>query len=113
MSGSFKERRKHARYEHGFLLFFYVKGNKDVTYEMSQVNNISLSGINFSSCKSLPKGTTVCVELKTPFTDKNIEIEGVLLECVEVAEGTIYRMRLEFKDIPGQTLDLLKKIESF
>ena len=77
MSDSFQERRKHVRYDHKFLLFFYVKDQKDVTYEMSQVNNISLSGINFSSCAKFPKGSILCLELKTPFTENKIEIEGV------------------------------------
>ena len=113
MSKEFNERRRHPRYDHPFILFFYLKENKSVTYEMSQVNNISISGINFSSTAKFPKASILCVELKTPFTEKPIELEGVLLECIELVAGKIYRMRVEFKDMPQQTMDILKKIETY
>jgi len=40
-------------------------------------------------------------------------LEGVLLECIELVAGKIYRMRVEFKDMPQQTMDILKKIETY
>src|SRR5579862_6735416 len=101
----FHERRKHKRYEYPFAMFFYVKGKRGVTYEMSQVNNISLGGINFSSNCKCPKGARVCMELKTPFTPDIIQIEGILHECMEVVDGKLYRMRIEFKDPSQVTME--------
>lgn len=113
MSEQFKERRRHPRFDHHFLLFFYLKNKKEVTYEASEINNISLSGINFSSCTKFDKGSLICIELKTPFTEEILKTEGVLITCVELIPDRIYRMHIEFKDIPQQTMDVLKKIETY
>ena len=109
----FKERRKFDRFNEYFMLFFSLKGDEGVLYEMSQVNNISRGGIHFSSNKHLPKGAELRLQLTTPFSKEVVQLQGVILECHEKIAQTLYGIRLEFKDLSPQGADALSKIEAW
>ena len=112
MADTFINRRKHVRVYRNFILLYRLKG-QDITYEMSQVNNISRGGINFSSTVALAKGNELNVELKTPFLNDKVDLEGIVLECREKIANLIYEVRVEFKDLSGQAADVLAKIEQY
>ena len=109
----FKERRKFDRFNEYFMLFFSLKGDEGVLYEMSQVNNISRGGIHFSSNKHLPKGAELRLHLTTPFSKDVVQLQGKILECHEKLPQTLYGIRLEFTNISPQAADALVKIESW
>ncbi len=113
MSEDFQERRKYVRVYHNFMLFFSVKGKADVSFEMSQINNISRGGINFSSNQFFAKGTELCIDLKTPFQKDAVRLEGVLLACVEKVPGKLYGLHLEFRNISPDAMDILLKTENY
>ena len=113
MAESFTNRRKYVRIYRNFILLYRLKGNDSITYEMSQVNNISRGGINFSSTVTLGKGNELNVELKTPFLNDKVDLEGIVLECREKIANLIYEVRVEFKDLSDQAGDVLAKIEQY
>ena len=113
MADSFINRRKYVRVYRNFILLYRLKGQENITHEMSQVNNISRGGINFSSTILLAKGCQLRVELKTPFLNDKIDLEGVVLETREKIPNLIYEVRLEFQNISDQAGQVLAKIEQY
>ena len=56
MDKSFKERRKHLRIYRNFILTYHEKGKSALKHDVSQVNNVSKGGMNFSSTHPLKQG---------------------------------------------------------
>ena len=108
-----QNRRKHVRVYRNFVLSYHLKGQGSSRYQMSQVNNISRGGINFSSTVPFPKGGELAIELKTPFLIDKVELEGVVLESREKIPNLIYAVRVEFKNISQQAGEVLAKIEQY
>ncbi len=113
MADAFTNRRKYVRIYRNFVLLYHIKGKEDVRHEMSQVNNISRGGINFSSTKELPKDTQLNIELKTPFLNEKINLEGIVLESREKIPNLIFAVRVEFTNLSEQSKDILAKIEQY
>ncbi len=113
MSESFKNRRKHARIYRHFILRYYSLSDPAAKKEVSQINNISQGGINFSATAPFKVGELLEIELKTPFLDENLYLQGVILECREKIPQIIYEVRLQFKDISAQAKNILAKVELY
>ena len=105
-------RRKHVRIYRNFILSCHLQGQNDVKYEMSQVNNISRGGVNFSVSVQFPKGSRIIIELMTPLSDKVI-LEGVVLDCREKISQLIYEIRVQFEKLSPEAEDALSKIEQY
>ena len=113
MNKSFKERRKHIRIYRNFILTYHEKGKPGVKQDISQVNNVSKGGMNFSSTYPLKQGVVVIIDLKAPFITDSMSLEGLVLECREKASEIIYEIRVQFQKIPDQALIALEKIEIY
>ena len=107
------ERRKHLRIYRNFIMSYHEKGKSLAKHSVSQVNNVSKGGMNFSSIHPLKEGTIVIIDLKTLFIADSIRLEGVVLECREKIPEMIYEIRLQFQEIPQQALTVLEKVESY
>jgi len=113
MDNSSKERRAHLRVYRNFILTYHEKGKSTLKHHVSQVNNVCKGGISFSSTHALKQGILVTIDLKTPFIAHSVRLEGFVLECKEKIPDLIYEIRLQFREIPGDVLTLLEKIESY
>lgn len=106
------ERRKSVRVYRNFILSYRLKDSSKA-HEMSQVNNISRGGINFSSTHALKPGDEVLIELKTPFLSDKIDLYGEVLESRPKIANLIYSVRIQFKDLTDAAKDVLTKIEIY
>ena len=114
MNKSFHERRKHKRIYRNFILNFHEKDKSDAAlHDISQVNNVSKGGMNFSSSHPLEQGVVVIIDLKAPFIADPVRLEGLVLGCREKIPEMIYEIRVQFQEIPHQALIALEKIESY
>jgi hypothetical protein len=113
MNKPFNERRKYIRIYRNFILTYQEKGKSSAQYDISQVNNVSKGGMNFSSSHPLKQGAVVMIDLKTPFIAQPTHLEGLVLECKEKIPELIYEIRLQFQEIPQHALTALEKIESY
>jgi hypothetical protein len=113
MDNSFKERRKYLRIYRNFIMSYREKGKSIIKHHVSQVNNISKGGLNFSSTHPLEQGVIVLIDLKAPFIADPIRLEGIVLECKEKVPEMIYEVRLQFQEISEQGLAALEKIENY
>ncbi len=113
MNKSFKERRNNLRIYRNFILTFHEKGKSTAMHEVSQVNNVSKGGLNFSTTRPLTEGAVVMIDLKTPFITDSIRLTGVVLGCKEKIADMIYEVRLQFQGMPKQVLTMLEKIENY
>jgi hypothetical protein len=112
MNKSFNERRKHIRIYRNFILTYHERDQSSTTHDISQVNNVSKGGMNFSSSHPLKQGVVVIVDLKAPFIADTMRLEGLVLECREKIPEMIYEIRVQFQKISDQALIALEKIES-
>ena len=113
MPDSFENRRKYVRIYRSFILTYFSISNPSVTREVSQINNISQGGMNFSVLVPLNVGEQLTVELKTPFLSDGLHLEGEVLECKEKISQLIYEVRVQFKDPSTFAKEVLAKIEQY
>ncbi len=113
MNNPHDERRKHLRIYRNFIMSYHEKGKSADKHDISQVNNVSKGGLNFSSTQALAEGTVLAIELKTPFLADTIHLEGVVLQSMEKIPEMIYVVRLQFKEISQEVLTVLEKIETY
>ncbi len=113
MSEPINERRKHVRIDRNFVITYQEKDGSAVGHDISQVNNISLGGMNFSSTHHLKEGGIIDIDLKTPFISDVIRLEGLVLECKEKIPGIIYEIRVKFQKVPDAAAVVLEKIENY
>ena len=113
MPKSFENRRKYVRVYRNFILTYHLTCKPSAKQEMSQINNISQGGMNFSVTEVLPVGEQLGIELKTPFLADSVYLEGQVLECREKISKLIYEVRLQFKDISVQAKEILVKVEQY
>lgn len=113
MNTSPNERRKHLRIDRNFILTYHQKDNSSQAHEVSQVNDVSKGGMNFSTTYRLEVGAAIIIDLKTPFLADSVRLEGTVLECKEKIADMIYEVRLQFKEIPEAVLAVLEKIEKY
>jgi len=113
MDKPFKEQRLHPRIYRNFILSYYEKGQSAPKHDVSQINNISLGGLSFVSTDPLKPQAIVSLDLKTPFVEDSIHLEGVVLESREKIPELIYEIRVQFKEVPEPVLNVLKKIEIY
>jgi len=113
MNKSFKDRRQHLRVYRNFVLHYHEKGKAKTRHEISQVNNVSRGGLNFSSSHPLKEGAVVTIDLQTPFMSGSLRLEGVVLECKEKISDIIYAIRLKFDGLTPAMLAVLEKVENY
>ena len=113
MSENIHNRRKHVRVYRNFILSYHLKGSNEDKREMSQVNNISRGGINFSSTHVLNVGDQLVIELKTPFLSDKIDLHGIVLESRPKIANLIYAVRVQFQELTDAAKDVLAKIEQY
>ncbi len=113
MPDSSQNRRQFVRVYRNFILSCHLKGQEGVRYEMSQVNNISRGGVNFSATSAFPVGGVLAIELSTPFLSSKIMLEGVVLETKEKIPNLIYTVRVQFQNLTPQAQDILVKVEQY
>ena len=82
-------------------------------HDVSQLNNVSRGGVNFSSTRPLKQGVVLKIDLKTPFIADSIHLQGVVLECREKIPEIIYEIRLQFQEVSQQAMAVLEKIENY
>ena len=107
------EHRKHVRIYRNFILSYHPLSNPLQQKSVSQINNISAGGMNFSVSEPLQAGEMVEIELKTPFIADNLCLQGAVLECREKISDLIYEVRVQFKDIPAHAKEILAKVEQY
>lgn len=113
MSESFSERRKYFRIYRNFIMFYHEKGKSATKHSVSQVNNISKGGVNFTSSFPIKISSVVIIDLTTPFIADSIRLEGMVLECREKVSGVLYEVRIQFQEVSEHVLSVLEKIENF
>ena len=108
-----KEHRKHERIYRNFILSYSPVSDPDKQKSVSQINNISQGGVNFSVSEPIAVQEVLLIELKTPFLADNLLVQGVVLACHEKIADLIYEVRVQFKDIPVTAKAVIAKIEQY
>ena len=102
------ERRKSIRIDKHFILKYYDLANPDVIYSATQLKNISIGGICFTTATAFAIGTALAVDIKTPMLAEITHLEGTILASEEKLKNIIYETRLQFKNLTDQDIKMLK-----
>ncbi len=113
MSKQPNEHRKHIRVYRNFILSYYPVSDPTKQKNVSQINNVSQGGLNFSVSELIEPGQVLGIELRTPFLADHVYLEGQVLECKEKISDLIYEVRIKFSDLPAATQEVLAKIEQY
>ncbi len=113
MNKSFNERRKNVRINRNFILTYHEKDKISLAHDISQVNNVSKGGMNFSTAHPIEAGAVVVVDIKAPFIADPMRLEGQVLDCREKVPGIIYEIRIQFQAVPPESVSALEKIEKY
>jgi len=106
------ERRKYERIAKQFVLTYKVRG-KEEKYEVSQIKNISLGGMLFTTSKDFLPNTLLEIELKAPVSAKAINLLAKVVDSQKVVEGLIYNTRVSFVEVEESAKDLIKETVDF
>ena len=113
MAEPFENRRKHVRIYRNYILSSHLKGKGNIKYEMTQVNNISQGGINFTVTTPFEKGSDLVIEMKTPFLSDSVVLQGAVLESREKVPDLLYEIRVQFHGLSAEAEEILAKIERY
>lgn len=95
------EKRRHARIKCGFLATYreldnFGQRNKS---DSSQLKDLSLGGMRFTTSEHFEKGTTLALKIRLPFVHYPVMPKGKVIESREIIKGLLYDTRLEFSEI--------------
>ena len=108
-----KEQRKHQRIYRNFILSYHPVSDPSKKMDVSQINNISQGGVNFSVSQPVLNQEILMMDLKTPFLGDHLALQGIVLECREKVSGLIYEVRVQFQNLPIASKEILAKIEKY
>ncbi len=112
MTEPFKDRRRHPRIYRNFIISCRVKGT-DTIQDICQIHDISRGGASFASTVAFTKGSTLVLELKTPFLNNSVVLEGVVLNNVDKIRNIIFNIHVQWVDLTEQAQGILAKIEQY
>lgn len=94
-----QERRKHERLKRKFVVAYYVESDPAMTFDISQIKDISLGGMRFVTSCGYPPETILTIELQTPFIRDKILMKAKVLEAKEIIADMIYDTRVIFTEL--------------
>jgi len=106
------ERRKYPRVNCHFLVIYRALTSNLEKSDTSQLKNISLGGMLFTTAESFEQGANFALKIRLPIAPNPIMPTGKVIESRQVVSGLVYDTRLEFsslneddRQILSQTLD--------
>ncbi len=108
----FKDRRKYPRIYRNFIIHCRVKGT-EMVHEICQIHDISRGGAAFASTTAFTKGSVLTIELKTPFLNNTVVLEGVIIHTSVKIKDVIHSIHLQWANLSEQAVNVLTKIEQY
>ena len=113
-----RERRRYERLQKKFVITYHPADEPEVSYDISQIKNISLGGMCFVATRTYAPGTKLAIALQTPFIWDRLSLPAEVLESKEMAKDLIYETRVAFaalddnaKHYLGKTIEVFMKKE--
>lgn len=92
------ERRKHPRISGSFIVSYRIPEEADKV-DISQIKNLSLGGMLFTTNRQFPPNTKLALEIRLPFDPHPIMLIAKVIESRKIVKDLIYDTRLEFLDV--------------
>ena len=112
MTEPFKDRRRYPRIYRNFIIHCRVKGAETV-HEICQIHDISRGGACFASTTAFIKGSVLSVELKTPFLNNTVMLEGLIIISNVKIKDIIFSIHLQWVNLSEDAENVLVKIEQY
>lgn len=108
-----QERRKYDRIKKNFVISYHNKHDPSIKHDISQIKNISLGGSCFITSDYCAPSTKIGIELKTPYLNGTIHLDGTVLDSHEKIPNLLYETRLVFEPLTSQAEFVLNKIVEY
>ncbi|MBU0993773.1 MAG: PilZ domain-containing protein [Proteobacteria bacterium] len=102
-----------SRVEKKIVVRYRLPDKPESGFEMTQVKDISTSGMLFSTATLIAPHTLVDVDIKLPLYSQSIYIRGKIIKCHEVKTHVIYYSAVRFINMDADTLSALRKTVAF
>ena len=112
MTTPFTDRRKYPRICRNFIINCRVKGT-DMVQEICQIHDISRGGSCFASTVVFTPGSVLTVELKTPFLNNSVFLDGLVINSTVKIKNIIYSIHIQWVGLSEQAENILAKIEQY
>ena len=89
------ERRKYPRFKCGFQVS-YQKADASDTFDITQLKNLSLGGLLFTTSKPYGKGEVLALQIRLPDRSTPILSSARVVESREKIRNLIYDTRVSF-----------------
>ncbi len=108
-----EERRRYQRIEKHFIISYYEQSDPEKKHHISQIKNISLGGMCFVATRSFEKMSKISIELKTPYLDDTVHLEGVVLNSIEKIPNLFFEIHMAFEKPSPEARMILEKTISY
>jgi hypothetical protein len=102
------EKMKFPRVNARFVISYRIV-EQDKIIDLTQIKNLSLGGMLFTTMENFTAGTQLAVEMRVPVDTDPVKIIGKVIDSCKVARGTIYNTRIEFLSIDDKHADKIKE----
>jgi hypothetical protein len=113
MEFSGREKRRYPRIEHHYIIRF-KEANSDAERDISNVRNISKSGMLFCSNTPFETGAELEISMKVPPLTKESAFRGTVVRCTARAGATnLYDVAINISEIDEATRGAFEKAIKF
>jgi hypothetical protein len=103
-----EDRRKNTRIKKNLTVQFASGGNINLKWEMSQIKDISDTGLSITTAENLPEGQNLFIRLKLPTHPYEwIDLEGSVVESKNWGGG-FWLTRVKFLQLKDEFKTLIK-----
>ncbi len=93
------EKRKCPRVGCHFLVTYRSLAGNEEKSDTSQLKNISLGGMLFTTAESFGPGANLALKIRLPLAHNPIMPTGKVIESRQIVPGLVYNTRLEFSSM--------------
>ena len=108
MEGKDKEKRKYPRVDARFVVSYRIVEDDNIM-DLSQIKNLSLGGMLFTTMDHFDPGTQLSIEMRVPVDPHPVEIVGRVVDSCKVSKESIYNTRIEFLTVDEHHINKIKE----
>ncbi len=110
MMDFFEKKRQTPRVKKAFYITYYEENNPGAFKELSQLRDLSIGGLCFTTAHPFAPGTALYMELNLPYLHQTLTLEGKVKSSLEKVSHSVYENHVEFFNLSRETKNALDKM---
>jgi hypothetical protein len=113
VNGSFREKRKHGRIAHHFVVHFKPSDAPETGWQLTTTRNISEGGCLISSGHPYPEEQMLDFRIQLPSIQKPVAVSGRVCRCTKGGETDVWFVAVMFTKIEDREVMDFYRIMNF